>query len=65
MIEGMSYIIADLHYHTDELEEMIEVWKPYHVYDPKDIEPTFQREMIRREMYHIQRLRSGDGVREG
>ena len=42
---------------------MIEVWKHYHVYDPKVISPTFQRARSRRKMYQIQRLHPGDGVR--
>ena len=72
MIEGMSYIdygerLKLLHLPTLAYRrargEIIEVWKHYHVYDPKVIAPTFQRARTRRKMYQIQRLRPGDGVR--
>ena len=72
MIEGMSYIdygerlklldLPTLAYRRAR-GEMIEVWKHYHVYDPKVIAPTFQRARTRRKIYQIQRLRPGDGVR--
>ena len=71
MIEGMSYIdygerlkllcLPTLSYRRAR-GEMIELWKHYHVYNPKVITPTFQRARTRRKMYQIQRLRPGDGV---
>ena len=63
IIEGMSYIdygerlklirLPTLSYRRAR-EQMIEVWKHYHVYDPKVIAPTFQRARTRRKMYQIQ-----------
>ena len=74
MIEGMSYIDYDerlkllrlptLSYRRAR-EEMIEVWKHYHVYDPNVISPTSQRARCRKKMYQIQHRRPGDGVRGG
>ena len=72
MIKGMSYIdygerlkllrLPTLSYRRAR-GEMIEVWKHYHVYDPKVIAPTFQRARTRRKMYQIQHLCPGDCVR--
>ena len=60
MIEDMSYIdygeglkllrLPTLSYQRAR-RAMIEVWKHYHVYDPKVIAPTFQRERTRRKIY--------------
>ena len=71
MIEGMSYIeygerlkllrLPTLSYGRAR-GGMIEVWKHYHVYDPKVIAPTFQRARTRRKMYQIQRLHPGGPI---